>query len=512
MIAERHPTIRCTPFTASILLVIFACFYAVELTSLPLSIDDELAAVGRRPEVWVGQGRWTTYLIELLFLPRPVLPFVPIAIFGLCLVFAYILLVKALGRNVNAPASLITFPLFAAFPTWSFITEFQANTPAIGIGVLACCFAIALLRPMLYGWRGPTGAALAMVANGALASLMIAIAAGAYQTLPLLLVVLGLAAIMFAAMDDPKGSVWTILQGVVLLAIVCAFGLSLYFLILSGFRAITGTGVMYIDNFIRMDVLLAQPAQVLGRCLLFAWNIYSGSSVIYVVTAWAFGIVLALSFVAISLTPQLRNRTAVRVLLILMHYAIVLIPFTMTPISGGEMPIRSLIGVPAVVWICAYLAITTPVVWLGRASFAVTAITVFQTLYSVYLYQSNSILVRQRDAATAAAIYHKIAEQQPEWDRSRTYPLLVYGAWPFVSTYERHWSSTAGASFFEWDGGNPARVVSFMKVLGYSNIEMAAEQRRKELLDVAREMPVWPAKGSVRTSGDFTIIKLGPIK
>lgn len=466
----------------------------------------------QNPAVWIIQGRWTVYVMEMLVMPKPVLPFVPVAIFGTCLAISYVIYLNAIGRNPDAVASLITFPVFAAFPTWSFITEFQANTPAIGIGVLACCAAIALLRPMLHSWTASANARLVTLANAALSSLLIAIAAGAYQTLPLLVVVLGLAAIMFAAMDDSKGSPWAILRGVILLAIVCAFGLSLYVIILSGFRAVTGTESAYIDSFIRIDMLLAQPAQVLGRSLLFAWKIYSGSSVFYVVTAWAFGIVLALSFVAISLTPQLRNRTAVRVLLILMHSAIVLIPFAMTPISGGEMPIRSLIGVPAVVWTCAYLAITTPVVWLGRASFAVTAIAVFQTLYSVYLYQSNSILVRQRDAATAAAIYHKIAEQQPEWDRSRTYPLLVYGAWPFVSRYERIWSSTAGASFFEWDGGNTWRVVSFMKLLGYDNITVAPEQRRKEFQDVAREMPLWPAKGSVRTSGDFTIIKLGPIK
>ncbi len=422
------------------------------------------------PSVWIAQGRWTVFVMELLVMREPVLPFVPIAIFGSCLAVGYVIYLNAIGRNPDAVASLITFPLFSSFPTWSFITEFQANTPAIGIGVLACCVAIALLRPMLYTPSASAGAYFAWVPNGALASLLIAVAAGTYQTVPLLFVVLGLAAIMFGAMDDPKGSVRMVLRGVIVLAIVCAIGLALYFIILSVFLAIYATEVAYIDNFIRVDQLLEQPAKTLASSLQFAWKVYSGDRRFYVATAWAFGIVIALSFLALALTPQLKNRPAVHVSVMFIHGAILLIPFAMTPIAGGTMPIRSLIGVPAVIWTCAYLTITTPVAWLGRASLYVTAIAIFQTLYSVYLYQTNGIVVRQRDAATAAAIYHKIAEQQPEWDRSRMYPVLVYGAWPFKSHYRRASSSTAGASFFEWDGGNRSRVVSFMNILGYHNI------------------------------------------
>ena len=33
----------------------------------------------------------------------------------------------------------------------------------------------------------------------------------------------------------------------------------------------------------------------------------------------------------------------------------------MAPVSGGQIPVRSLMGVPSAVWISAYLTITTPV-------------------------------------------------------------------------------------------------------------------------------------------------------
>src|SRR5262249_26437102 len=70
--------------------------------------------------------------------------------------------------------------------------------------------------------------------------------------------------------------------------------------------------------------------------------------------------------------------------------------------------------------------------------------------------------------------------------------------------------STIGASFFEWDRGNPYRMVYYMKLIGLPVFNVARPERRFESLDQFVAMPSWPAMGSVRIARDVTIlVKLG---
>ena len=63
-------------------------------------------------------------------------------------------------------------------------------------------------------------------------------------------------------------------------------------------------------------------------------------------------------------------------------------------------------------------------------------------------------------------------------------------------------------SFFDWDGGNLLRMVTYMKVMGYQNINMLGEAERRRVTPLFAEMPVWPAAGSVRKVDDGYLVKL----
>ena len=78
-------------------------------------------------------------------------------------------------------------------------------------------------------------------------------------------------------------------------------------------------------------------------------------------------------------------------------------------------------------------------------------------------------------------------------------PQSVY---PMVPT------TTAGASFFEWDGGSPHRMVRLMNLIGYHQFVSLANARRPAFAKVYRQMPVWPRAGSVRRVGDVILVKL----
>lgn len=507
-----HKSIPCSPLTLIVLLALFACLNAIDLTSLPLSIDDEFAMVREEPTVWLSQGRWVVYLIELLVMPKPVLPFVPIAVFGICLAIGYVNYLRAIDREPDAAVSIMTFPIFAGFPVWSFLTEFQANTPAVGLGVLACCSAIVVLRVVILETSALGLSSIEGLGRVMLASLLVAIAAGAYQTLFLIFVTLGVGGIIFKAIDDHEWKVRSILRSIAIIFIVCIISIGAYFIILYIFRIITGSEQTYVDTFVRLDLLTDEPRKVLARAVYLIGIIYFGSSQVFIITAWSFGMTVLLSFLAILSSPSLDERIAFRFLLLLLQFFVLLAPFSILLVSGGFMPIRSLVAVPAAMWIFSLLGFMIHVSWVRKIASVITFVTAFQIFYVAYLYQTNNILARQRDATTAAAIFQRIAEEQPEWDSTHTYSVVIFGAWPFRSPYRRVETSTSGASFFEWDNGATGRVVSFMKISGYNNIEMAPEKKHLEFTDIARKMPDWPAIGSVKVVGTYTIIKLGPIE
>src|SRR5262249_49326528 len=137
--------------TMAILLLLFAAFHLSELTNFTLNIDDEYAAFRDDPGIWVSQGRWTVYLFQLLALPQPVLPFLPLALFGLFCSIGYVLFLRAIGEAYSNPLSVAFFPLFATFPTWAFLTAFRSNTPTAGLGIAFSCWVAFLFRKQREG-------------------------------------------------------------------------------------------------------------------------------------------------------------------------------------------------------------------------------------------------------------------------------------------------------------------------------------------------------------------------
>ncbi|MEC8028386.1 MAG: hypothetical protein VX170_12000, partial [Pseudomonadota bacterium] len=69
-------------------------------------------------------------------------------------------------------------------------------------------------------------------------------------------------------------------------------------------------------------------------------------------------------------------------------------------------------------------------------------------------------------------------------------------------------TTTAGASFFAWDGGSPARMVRLMNLIGYTRFVSLPPQRRQELHGHYAGMPVWPRPGSVKAVGGVVLVKL----
>jgi hypothetical protein len=97
--------------------------------------------------------------------------------------------------------------------------------------------------------------------------------------------------------------------------------------------------------------------------------------------------------------------------------------------------------------------------------------------------QARGWAVARHDQALAAAVYGELVRQNGGGGTAQ-HPLLVHfsGVQPFGTDarqgcdflhryYPIASTTTTGASFFWWDGGNAWRIVSYMNLLGYTDLE-----------------------------------------
>ncbi|CAN7157841.1 glucosyltransferase domain-containing protein [Mesorhizobium sp. LjNodule214] len=473
------------------LFAIFAVMYFHELASFQLSIDEELAAFRTDASVWIAQGRWGAYLIETFLIPHPVMPFLAPAVFGVCCVAAYLLVMDAIDKQELFVAEYACFAIFCGFPTWFFIVEFYSNIAAVGIGLTAIALALWLISKKDI----PVASShffVAIAAGGFAISI--------YQSFAPAILVLGIAVTVLKVRAGNDGSLLNDLIRTVVLfdgsAIVYVVGNVI-------FKSITSIGTEYIESFFQPGFLFQHPMVVTGRVLEAMRGAYGLGHDTYGVVLWAVPPLLILGGWTL-----LKDLPRTKLLLLAAALVALLIPFGVHLITAGNLPVRSLVGAPIAVWLFAYLAVTSRNTRISIASAILLGVTIFQILVIQNYRQTSSYLVDKHDMLLAASIYNRLSET-PGFDAKHAYALSVFGAQPFVTNYPKPPSSTVGYSFFEWDGGNPQRIASYMKLLGYSNLNRPTLDQVDQTVARLSTMPVWPARGSLQIRNDIVLIRLG---
>jgi hypothetical protein len=130
------------------LLIIAGFFYFTNLGFFSISIDSEIAAIrgiSGGSEIWISQGRWTTYFLERYLFPQTTIPFFPTALFCVSLTISYVLIYVSHALKVDWKIYAL-FPLFCAFPIYQYLAEFSGNLPSAAVGLLFVSVATFLFR------------------------------------------------------------------------------------------------------------------------------------------------------------------------------------------------------------------------------------------------------------------------------------------------------------------------------------------------------------------------------
>lgn len=474
------------------------------LTNYSPSIDDELAAVRTSSEIWISQGRFTTYLVETLLFPQPSLPFSPYVFLAVMLALTHMLLVRAHGMTPGW-RSYSAYCLFVTYPTWWLIEEFSANVPATGIGFLLAVAALCLqaeappdaLRRFS---RHEAGRLLAI-------GLLLALCAGAYQTLLLLFACGTIGVALCRSIEGDAAFPWRqaclrIFHGGVCLVA----GALLYFVLNKLALGVSGTRPEYVAGFINLDNLKA-PYWLVGSIALQAWAIYSGSAGQFGAAMPVAAVALACAAIAVA-----RARPGVTLPNLLLFAVLLGTPFLLCLLTGpAGLPLRAMVALPYVIWLCALLAFTYQrgVAWI--ASLVVFALFQLQIVNLTSQYIATATLVQHQDRFMGFDIGRRLLLLRGGDETGKPIWLDAYGHGPEerVSLFAAAQTGVTRGSFFGWDKGNLQRIAAYLRVLGFDTVRPAPPAARSAFTREFEQMPVWPQEGSLRRSGDYYLLKLG---
>jgi hypothetical protein len=467
--------------------------YGFELFNVHLSIDNEITGFADlTARVWLTPGRWGTHLLNRFVLSHPVIPVVPMAITIVGFSVSYVLSAITWRWPIDG-AHYVAAPFALSFPVLVHLSAFLGLVYAVAIG---CC--LAALAVYLASRDRPAALLLAI--------LPLTAAISTYQPVALFPVV---SFLIFAAMRVPLVGGRRTLRRLIGFSLVLTASLLLYYAIWRAWLWWRDLAPAYVDRFIQVDVLRASPGPTLAASARFAWEILSGQGDLFLEKRYTFAMAVLLAGGVVLLDRWLARRNLGQyVLQILLVGAALVLPLTAVVINAGSLPYRTLLGTPIGLAGLVFVAMSAGRLWGARLALTVLAgvcLLGFVSSANRLLFAHSLVVQADRDLANRLVDRMHAVGAAPEGG-----PTLVefVGAhrmlpWPGLPRVS---SSTLGASFFEWDEGNPVRMTVFMRSMGY-DLRRIGRGQRVALLERIRAMPSWPADGSVQRLDGIIVVK-----
>jgi hypothetical protein len=468
--------------------------YGFEVFNFNFSIDEEVQAT-RPHQGWLQLGRWGMYLVNILFLRYTAIPVVPISIALLLNAVAAVLALRMVERGNGYP--IYVFPaLIVTFPTLAFNLSFANNAAGIGFGILSAVIAARLLA------RDPPRSKV-------LGVVLLSFSVAVYQSL--LFITVGLLSFhqLTLLLEDstyrPSQAVRTLAQH----AVALLSGVALYALVHKSVMLLTTTTTYdYITDYLAPDAIVHQPWWVLSRLLDSMRVAYLGRGGFYIEQLWLVPAVLILSGLVVGRRLWASNRrpwesAAVALFALL----VLLVPFALHPFTGGVLPVRTLLSLPFVMALLMWMSFRYGTLNTRRLSVVMSALLIvnYSTINNRHL--NATAFALEADRQLGGALIHRINESLATEGPARC--IEVVGLWTHPENEFIRKTSTFGASFFEWDQGNPFRIAPFLRTLGLPpHLTPCSVERRQQLIEHAQSMSNWPLQQSVEVFDGVLIVKL----
>jgi len=206
-----------------------------------------------------------------------------------------------------------------------------------------------------------------------------------------------------------------------------------------------------------------------------------------------------------------KGRPGKRMLGILSLFGLILAPFALSFALGSPLPARSLVALPLMIAGLGYvasIAASKPLKYLFLIASLIMAL--HNSFSNTRLFYANH-LASQADRDLANRILARINELDVTYAGKTAVPLAIIGARGYSPNEAFIKNETFGASFFEWEGGNPYRILFFIRLMGVECFRVADPKQYQAAFEESKNMKVWPNKSSVLYTGNTVVVKLGEI-
>jgi Glucosyl transferase GtrII len=484
-------------------ILIYTCLtfliYGYTAFQTSVNVDSEVAIYRIHHEAWVGDGRWTNFLIEKFLFPESFSPLLAIILFAAALSVAFHIMLKVLDRDIRGIWKILAFAPLALHPTWAHIIAFPSNTIPLAFGLVATSMSLLFFHEAARYGIGTMGKQMALLC---ISTLCLTFALGSYQSFVFLLPAVGLISI---ATNYLEANTDYALKRVFELFVVSAASTALYFVINTLFLKIYPVPTAYITGFV--------PHDIFGG----AWFDRASSSISHSIRLlighpkiWRTNNLCLIPLVMLPVLALLRAKevklTLNKVLLVCLILAAAFLPLTFDLLRMAEMPLRSYVAYPA---IFSALAVS----WIGsaytvRAKFIaglILSMLSMQLAYSLSRYSTSILMTNHRDRLIAYDLYRRISDKASLNKQDNTM-IAISGKIPYHSKFVK--SETIGASLFEWDNGSAWRMIAYMRTLGFDQIDLAKEETILANRWIFETLKPWPDKDCITNHNGTIYIQL----
>lgn len=470
--------------------------YGFELFNLNLSIDEEIHATYSAPTLgWISQGRWGMYLLNKFIMPYTIIPFIPLFIALIFHIIATLLILRS-WEVTSEPDKFIVGAIYVTFPTMAYMYTFSTINYGIGIGLF--CIALSLF---IYSSNEGLKRFFAVLP----ASFAIAI----YQGFIPALVAVFLVYIILMQIRTGK----LIVVHIINMAFISILSLLIYYVV-QKFILMIGIvpGLTYVSDYFDVGFLQHYFYTVLTRIWLYLFlPVYLGGESVYSINMRGIGVLLFVSFIGLFVNLLKSKLSTISKILVTSFLLVLLIlPFISGFLMQGYMSLRFLVALPTVI-----AGLVTLGMLNGSKNFKIFVVIlasycIFQFVTSTNHLFASSHLALEADRMLASRLIGRIEDVQAETDTKELRYIEIIGYYSRPSTELIPKIETFGASFFEWDQGNPYRILPFLQTIGFEELQPLPLQSRGQMIKIADLMPVWPDKDSIKIIDNIVLVKFGP--
>lgn len=470
-------TILFFSFISSLISYLFV--YGYEVTNFTLSIDEEQLDNFRQT---LSLGRWGHALLHHYILPEPYIPF-------FTMTFAIIILainasLAALYLDLSKYHSMAFVIMLAALPQLAYQLEFNNQADTIAISLLLSTLSLCILQ---------TKTRLKCVFFIILTILSLSI----YQSAFLCAASLMCIKTTIRTCKDDKD----ILSSIKKIIIFCF--LTLIAIALNSLCSRLAIHYYDVPNSSYLSSMIGWGRKDINDVINTI--IKSSRSLINLKAAYGLNAFAFCSLWIIGTFISLKYKNKKKLTPIIFCLIVLLSAFTLNIILGANLPPRTMMQVPFVFSGLYIIFIISS--GLNRRGLIIPLFFLINaSMVSSKLFYSDH-MARKADEQLSHSIITKIYSKYPSFNVDKD-PVFFYGSYIPLNPWRIAKADTFGASFYEWDGGNNARIYNYLAISNIIRFTRPSLAEVERSIVNATNMPVWPHSDSILMVDGVVIVKL----